>query len=83
MECFAAGGGVRGFPFASGSPDTSSDGRGDGCPWVGCVFPARGYRCGWGPPRMPDLSLEGPFDIHQDQSTSGATKMVCGVASTA
>ena len=28
------------------------------------------------PPRMPDLSLEGPFDVHQDQSTSGTSRRV-------
>ena len=50
MECFIAVGVFRGFPFASGSPDTESDGRGSGCPWVGGVFPGRGYRYGWGPP---------------------------------
>ena len=27
-------------------------------------------------PRMPDLSREGPFDIHQDCSTSGASPWV-------
>ena len=48
VEWFAAIGGVRGFPSASGSPDTSSDGRGDGRSWAGCVFPGRGYRFGWG-----------------------------------
>ena len=75
MERFAAGGGVCGFTFASGSPDTSSDGRRKGCPWVGCVFPDRGCRCGWGLPRMPDL-LEGPFDVRQDRSTSGTSPWV-------
>ena len=27
-------------------------------------------------PRMPDLSREGPFDVHQDCSTSGASPRV-------
>ena len=39
-----------------------------------------------GPQQMPDLSLEGPFDVHQVKPTSGASHgcwMVCGVASTA
>ena len=61
VECFAAVGGVRGFPSASGSPDTSSDGRGGGCPWVGCVFPGRGYRYGWGPPEDARLVSGGPL----------------------
>ena len=26
--------------------------------------------------RMPDLSLEGPFDVHQDRPTSGASSRV-------
>ena len=55
MECFAAGGGDRGFPFASGSPDTSSDGWGAVCPWVGC---------GWmwlGPPENAGLVSGGPL----------------------
>ena len=76
MECFATGGGDRRFPFAAGSPDASSDGRGAVCPWVGCGLPNRGDRCGWGHPRMPDLSREGPFDVHQDCSTSGASPRV-------
>ena len=50
VEFFAAVGGVRGLPLPSGSPDTLLDGPGDGCPWVGCVFPGRGYRDGWKPP---------------------------------
>ena len=29
-----------------------------------------------GHPRMPDLSREGPFDVHQDQSASGASPRV-------
>ena len=29
-----------------------------------------------GHPRMPDLSLEGPFDVHQDRSTSGTSPRV-------
>ena len=29
-----------------------------------------------GHPRMPDLSLEGPFDVHQDHSASGASPRV-------
>ena len=74
MECFAAGGGVHGFPFASGSPDTSSDVRGEGCPWVGCAFPETDVVGGH--PRMPDLSREGPFDVHQDRSASGASPRV-------
>ena len=28
------------------------------------------------PPRMPDLSLEDPFDVHQDWSTSGTSPRV-------
>ena len=29
-----------------------------------------------GPPRFPDLSLEGPFDVHQDWPVSGASPRV-------
>ena len=29
-----------------------------------------------GPPRLPDLSLEGPFDVHQDRPVSGASPRV-------
>ena len=29
-----------------------------------------------GPPRLPDLSLEGPFDVHQDRPISGASPRV-------
>ena len=29
-----------------------------------------------GPQRSPDLSLEGPFDVHQDRPVSGASPWV-------
>ena len=48
MECVV--GVFRGLPFTSGSPDTELDGRGCGYPWVGGVFPVRGYQDGWEPP---------------------------------
>ena len=47
---------------AYSSVDSSQEGV------VGCaVCSARG----WGHQRMPDLSLEGPFDVHQDRPVSG------------
>ena len=89
MECFAAVGGFRGFPFASSSPDTSSDGRGDGCPWVGCVFPGREYRYGWGPPedaRLASGGGGGPLTFIKTGQLlvpPHGCWMVCGGASTA
>ena len=76
MECFIAVGGFRGFLFASGSPDTESDGRESGCPWDGVSSPAGDTDMTGGHQRMPDLSLEGPFDVHQDQPLSGASPRV-------
>ena len=120
MECFAAGGGVRGFPFASGSPvlrstqdvspPSSLAAMDQELPWSaslpvgvsadshllpapltprrmveGMVVPGsvvssppEDTDMAGGHQRMPDLSLEGPFDVHQDGCC-----MVCGVASTA
>ena len=67
--------GDHGFTFAAGSPDASSDGRGAVCTWVGCGFPDRGDGCGWGPPENAGL-VWGPFDVHQDCLTSGASPRV-------
>ena len=38
--------------------------------------PAGGTDMAGGPPRLPDLSLESPFDIHQDRPVSGASPWV-------
>ena len=38
--------------------------------------PAGGTDVAGGPPRMPDLFLEGPFDGHQDRPVSGASPRV-------
>ena len=45
-------------------------GGGGGCSWVDGVLPGRGYQ------RLPDLSLEGPFDVHQEWPVSGASPRV-------
>ena len=61
LECFAAGGGVSGFPFASGSSASSSDDCGAACLWVRCVFPDWGDGCGWGPPENARFVSRGPL----------------------
>ena len=35
--------------------------------------PARGTDVAGSSPELPDLSLEGPFDVHQDRPVSGAS----------
>ena len=45
-------------------------------PESGLSSPAGGSDVAGGPPRLPDLSLEGPFDVHQDRPVSGATPRV-------
>ena len=76
MECFTAVWVVHRFNLASGSPDTESDGRGSGCPWVMVSSLAGGADVAGGHQRIPDLSLEGPFDIHQDRPVSGTSPRV-------
>ena len=41
-----------------------------------CLPPAGDTAMTGGHQRMPDLSLEGPFDVHQDRPTSGASPWV-------
>ena len=49
--------------------------------------PAEDTEVAGGHQGLPDLSLEGPFDVHQDRPVSGGFSrecwIVCGVASTA
>ena len=46
--------------------------------------PAGGADVAGGSSELPDLSLEGPFDVHQDRSVPlRKCLMACGVASTA
>ena len=64
MVCFFVRRGVGETHYASGFPDLSSDGV---SPHVG-ESDADG-----GPSGVSDLSREGPFDVHQDRSHSGAS----------
>ena len=45
-------------------------------PELGLSSPAGGTDVAGGPPRLPDLSLEGPFDVHQDRPVSGDSPRV-------
>ena len=73
MECFVTSGGV---PFADAPPPTPrriieelvSGAVVDSPTWEPMVAVPR--------PRTPDLSREGPFDVHQDCSASGASPRV-------
>ena len=76
MECFAAGGGDCGFPFASGSLTPRRMVEGQFAPGSGVTSPTGESNVAGGHPRMPDLSREGPFDVLQDRSASGASPRV-------
>ena len=70
MEFFAAVGGVHG----SLTPCRMVQGM--VVPGSVVSSPAGDTEMAGGHQRMPDLSLEGPFDVHQDRPTSGASPRV-------
>ena len=63
---FGGGGGVSGLPFASSSPDPSSDE----------FVSSGGSDVAGGHSSMPDLSREGPFGVLQDRPNSGASPRI-------
>ena len=76
VECCTAGGGVRGFPFASDSLTPCRMVAGMVVPGsVVSSLPGDTDVAG-GCLGMPDLSLEGPFDVHQDRFMPGASPRV-------
>ena len=75
MECFIAVGVFRGFHLpAPLTPSRMVEGV--VVPGSGVPAPAGGIDMAGGHQRMPDLSLEGPFDVHQDRPVSGASPRV-------
>ena len=59
------------------APLTPSRMVGGGCSWVGSVSsPAGDTEVAGGHQGLPDLSLEGPFDVYQDRPVSGASPRV-------
>ena len=50
--------------------------EGEVVPGSGVTFPTGETDVVGGHPRMPDLSREGPFDVHQNRSASGASPRV-------
>ena len=78
MEHFPAVGTFRRVYHASGHPDTESDGGGGGVVVPGSVVssPAGDTEVAGDHQGLPDLSLEGPIDVHQDRPVSGASPRV-------
>ena len=76
MECFAAGGETAASPLLPAPFTPHRMVEGQFVPGSVVTFPTRETDVAGGHPSMPDKSWEGPFDVHQDRSASGASPRV-------
>ena len=76
MECFAAVGLSADSTLLPAPLTLSRMVEGVIIPESVLSSPAGGTDVAGGPQRLPDLSLEGPFDVHQDRTVSGASPRV-------